>query len=323
MKITKITISNFRGIESLTLEFLHPTGKPLDTIVLAGPNGFGKTSVLEACLLAMDRKNLLGNRSDNKINIRTGSESFSIKLQIDHDGERQELTKNSSSHENGISKHLRTSLSRLQVEYFSSWREPKIVGSISVSVGKKGKRPSPTEENRLWLIKQCLVDLTARKSFQPLDVHTAAGLNEEERVFTRINKAWKLFYPGRNDEFVNRALEDGFDVFRLDKSTGRSTSVDLLSSGEIEIFTMLGWFATKDLAGGIVFIDEPELHLHPAWHRTIMRALRTVLPDTQIICASHSPEVLDSVRSYERFTLLPEDDPRIRMTTGNIEEDAP
>ncbi|MFZ4856803.1 MAG: AAA family ATPase [Desulfuromonadaceae bacterium] len=320
MKITKIIITNFRGIESLALEFLHPTGKPLDTIVLAGPNGFGKTSVLEACLLAMDRKELLGQRSDNKNNIRNGSMDFSIKLQVELAGERLELARNSSAHENGIAKNLRTTLSELKVEYFSSWREPKIVGAVSVSVGKKGKRPKPTEENRLWLIKQHLVDLTARKSFQPLDAQVASGLNEEEKIFSRINSAWKLFYPGRNDEFVNRALEEGFDVFRHDKNTGRSTSVDQLSSGEIEIFTMLGWFATKELSSGIVFIDEPELHLHPAWHRTIMRALRTILPDTQIICATHSPEVLDSVSSYERFTLLPEDDPRIRMTT---EGDAP
>ena len=319
MKITRIDITNFRGIESLSLSLLHPTGKFLDMVMLAGSNGLGKTSVLEACLLALGRKDMLSGREDSRSNIRSGSNGFAIKLQVDIDGEALELYAHSNDQPNGTVKTSLAKIAHVPVEYFSSWREPKLVGTVSVSLGRKGRPPKSTEENRLRLIKQCLVDLTARKSFVPLENESVFGLNREEEVFARINSAWKLFYPARNDEFVNRALDAGFDVFRHDRQTGRSTSVDHLSSGEIEVFTMLGWFATRDFSQGIVFIDEPELHLHPAWHRTIMLALRIVLPQSQLICATHSPEILDSVYSYERFTMLPEGDPR--LMTGNSQCD--
>ena len=74
---------------------------------------------------------------------------------------------------------------------------------------------------------------------------------------------------------------------------------------------MLGNFAISDYSGGIIFIDEPELHLHLAWHRIFLRSIRMVLPNAQIICTTHSEELLESVYSYQRFTLLPDDDPRL------------
>ncbi len=50
MRIREVHIKNFRAIDHLDLEFVHPGRATLDTALLAGPNGCGKTSVLEACL---------------------------------------------------------------------------------------------------------------------------------------------------------------------------------------------------------------------------------------------------------------------------------
>lgn len=61
---------------------------------------------------------------------------------------------------------------------------------------------------------------------------------------------------------------------------------------------------------GIVLIDEPELHLDPLWHRSLLRSISALKPKCQIIAATHSPEVFDSVRSFERHFLVPADDPR-------------
>ena len=61
---------------------------------------------------------------------------------------------------------------------------------------------------------------------------------------------------------------------------------------------------------GIIFIDEPELHLDPQWRRLILRSLRQLQPRAQLIVATHSPEIYDAAASYERHYLVPEDDPR-------------
>jgi len=47
---------------------------------------------------------------------------------------------------------------------------------------------------------------------------------------------------------------------------------------------------------GVVLIDEIELHLHPKWQRTIVRALEQTFPKLTFILTSHSPLVLSSLR---------------------------
>ncbi len=50
-------------------------------------------------------------------------------------------------------------------------------------------------------------------------------------------------------------------------------------------------------APGILLIDEIELHLHPRWQQTVIPRLRESFPNTQLIVATHSPQVLTTVRS--------------------------
>jgi predicted ATP-binding protein involved in virulence len=56
-----------------------------------------------------------------------------------------------------------------------------------------------------------------------------------------------------------------------------------------------GWDAPLE-APGIMLIDEIELNLHPAWQQTVIAHLRRVFPDTQVIVATHSPQVLTTLR---------------------------
>lgn len=56
-------------------------------------------------------------------------------------------------------------------------------------------------------------------------------------------------------------------------------------------------------APGILLIDEIELHLHPQWQQKIIPNLRTVFPNTQLIVATHSPQVLTTVESRNVFII--------------------
>lgn len=49
-------------------------------------------------------------------------------------------------------------------------------------------------------------------------------------------------------------------------------------------------------APGILMIDEIELHLHPGWQQRVIPDLRAIFPNTQLIIATHSPQVLTTVR---------------------------
>jgi predicted ATP-binding protein involved in virulence len=52
-----------------------------------------------------------------------------------------------------------------------------------------------------------------------------------------------------------------------------------------------------------VLIDELDVHLHPKWQRRLIDDLRRTFPNVQFIAASHSPFVVQSLRSGELIAL--------------------
>ncbi|MEZ5355445.1 MAG: AAA family ATPase [Bryobacteraceae bacterium] len=55
---------------------------------------------------------------------------------------------------------------------------------------------------------------------------------------------------------------------------------------------------------GIVLIDELDLHLHPVWQRRVIEDLRTVFPRIQFFATTHSPFLIQSLRSGEELVML-------------------
>jgi predicted ATP-binding protein involved in virulence len=45
----------------------------------------------------------------------------------------------------------------------------------------------------------------------------------------------------------------------------------------------------------ILFLDEIEVHLHPAWQRKILPAVQSLFPNAQIFVSTHSPFVVGSI----------------------------
>ena len=75
---------------------------------------------------------------------------------------------------------------------------------------------------------------------------------------------------------MNRVLEDSTST------CGRTREIDLrsdlLSAGQLELFLFLSELALNEGREGIIFIDEPEIHLDPQWHRLILRSLMAPAP---------------------------------------------
>lgn len=55
---------------------------------------------------------------------------------------------------------------------------------------------------------------------------------------------------------------------------------------------------------GIVLIDELDLHLHPSWQRHVIDDLRRTFPKIQFVCTTHSPFLIQSLRSSEELICL-------------------
>ncbi|MEI9966399.1 MAG: AAA family ATPase [Candidatus Moraniibacteriota bacterium] len=71
-----------------------------------------------------------------------------------------------------------------------------------------------------------------------------------------------------------------------------------LSSGEIEFLNLISKLVLRGIRGGIVIIDEPELHLHTQWQQLILDLIYDLAEkyELQFILSTHSPKMV-SLRS--------------------------
>ena len=66
-----------------------------------------------------------------------------------------------------------------------------------------------------------------------------------------------------------------------------------LSSGEKQLLHIL--LETLAVENSTILIDEPEISLHPDWQFGLVKSMRRVNSEAQIILASHSPEIMVDV----------------------------
>jgi predicted ATPase len=314
--IHRIKVQSFRRIqEPLELDFTSPRGDAGKTIVLAGPNGCGKTTILEAVVLGLGQEYLIVRDEEKskreqhwRTTLPTGAR---IELDVSIDGGPVETwIRTPGSFVAGDAAAPPAIVANMAVEYFSSWRAPELVGAVKPLVGR-GARPTETEANRLWRLKQRINDERARGGYQPRAPGTKS---RDEAWLEAINRAWSRFHGSDGTRIEAQIVDPQDEELLADlyvvKGDARICSVDQVSSGELELLSLAGWIILNGFDGGLLIIDEPELHLHPQWQSTILPALRELSPKAQLLVASHSDAVWNQAYSFERFLLLEQGDLR-------------
>lgn len=76
--------------------------------------------------------------------------------------------------------------------------------------------------------------------------------------------------------------------------SGKRLSIKGLSSGEKQLIIILGEALLQQQSPWIYIADEPELSLHVRWQEKLIENLRRINPKAQIVCATHSPDVVSS-----------------------------
>jgi predicted ATP-binding protein involved in virulence len=317
MKITKVTLQNFRGIGSLELDF------PIDQniIALVGVNGVGKSSILDLITTTlyaglfsrnyhsspvMNRKIFLRD-SDIKIT----QQKFSCKVTLSDRNRKYEFNVSKTvgevavAHETSKQESPRTEFNNLMIHYSS---------------GRKTQKVFPDNYSR-WINDS---DISYGDESSDFEIFFAwfkelEDIENEERLETSAYKSSSL-------ESVRKAvysiLGDGFSRLRVKRATndliinkdGIDIPVAYLSDGEKSLIALVSDLARKlattyptiemPLEGeGIVLIDEIELHMHPTWQRIIIPRLTKTFPNCQFIVTTHSPQVLSHVRPGSIYLL--------------------
>ncbi len=107
-----------------------------------------------------------------------------------------------------------------------------------------------------------------------------ARLNEPREMFKRVVN--ELFMQGKSMRFDEKTIEVAAGKTPISLST--------LSSGEKHLLRIM--VETIVVAGSPMLVDEPELSLHVDWQRRLISTMRILNPSSQMIFATHSPEIM-------------------------------
>ena len=310
MHIEKIKLNKFRVLQNMEVEFLVPPAEANEhgnTInVVAGVNGTGKTSLLEAIYLCFEKPddfiniNKLGNidiaqLSDTSL---TSSKDSQINKYLD----RTKIQKYIKSlHTEGANSTNISQVSRLIFLTSQLSFNYQVVPQLSVKyqVCMRVNNDSILG-NAEFYIKEFILS-HERKS------RTA---DPEQRT----NEAITLF----NDKFLDTELLtklEGLDPQQFNRpiftnAAGEKVTIDQLSDGEKQLYGRVISLMILDPHNSVILIDEPEIALHPSWQQQIMSVYSKIGKNNQFIVATHSPQIIAST-NYENLIILTKQDGKI------------
>ena len=121
---------------------------------------------------------------------------------------------------------------------------------------------------------------------------------EKERsvIFEPINNFIEILESFISDKFF-KITKNGLSITKIDEDI---VNINELSSGEKQVIVLLCEALLQKNLKNIYITDEPELSLHISWQRKIVPSIRKLNPNSQIIVATHSPEIV----AYDKNRLL-------------------
>jgi predicted ATP-binding protein involved in virulence len=151
---------------------------------------------------------------------------------------------------------------------------------------------------------------------------------QDSQSFQVVRRALLQSIPGAEDLHFDARL--GEVILRF--ANGDQQPFMNLSDGQRAMLAVVGDLAQKAATlnphlgadvlketEGVVMIDELDLHLHPTWQRHVIEDLRTTFPKIQFICTTHSPFLIQSLRSGEELLML-EGQPTAKLGDLSIAE---
>jgi predicted ATP-dependent endonuclease of OLD family len=137
--------------------------------------------------------------------------------------------------------------------------------------------------------------------------HIVMGVEERQSLIDEFDKIFREILRGRRIDSMGLNEIGLLSVIIEDLDTGSKYEIDNLSSGEKGLLLTFLLIAKSISRGGIVLLDEPELHLNPAVCKDVLRfTLETyAIPrNIQFIVCTHSPEILSGAFTNEECSLF-------------------
>ena len=114
-----------------------------------------------------------------------------------------------------------------------------------------------------------------------------------DKIYTNISKFTNTINYFLQDTGKSVEIDD-IGNLRVKKPNDTYADLEALSSGERQLIVMFSHliFKNESNPSGVFIIDEPELSLHIDWQKDFIRYAIEANPNTQLILATHSPDIL-------------------------------
>lgn len=286
MKINSIYIEGVGGVTDLTIPFHKQMN------ILCGPNGIGKTTVLECvahCFtqgqtnilkrhVHKERSRVIGLLSDE-------SENMTVDMQFSQ-YEPNEPAQISGRHDK--SAFLLSLKTARTFTYLPLNSVSKDADKPAHVMWEESKNGVPVNDVKNWFVNRYLYSahpgaLTAQQleNFE-IAKQCFSALNEEF-TFARVNAS-------SNEILVSTPSGD---IYYEYLSSGFKSCLAILFGIIKEIEFRFNAVTAREF-NGVVLIDELELHLHPEWQFRIAKVLQNIFPKIQFIVTTHSPHIIQS-----------------------------
>ncbi len=348
MRIRRLEIHDLRSFRGKrVLDFTDPvTGEARDRVVLVGSNGSGKTTVfdvVEAMLRflvdpekpapILDEAGLvtltmeLGHGDPEPFSIVFGEPPYDPEWASFGPAIFEGSTVRYCAHTRG------SNFEKLQLEVQSMLHgKADLSGGLIYFPHDRELRPvragtiEPPPDDKQWIFRYSPADQWSG-SLEQLWVW------QDYLDLQRWRRGEEMIELASSVELLQQALGPARKVFIRDGRvrvttpwndvSGKPAEVllDQLPSGERQCVMLFGEIARRKRSHGVLFIDEPEISLHPTLQRQTLAQLRRLARklDTQVFLATHSAEIVRAVRRDEVISL---DYPDMRFDTPIDEEPA-
>ncbi|MCD7714039.1 MAG: ATP-binding protein [Prevotella sp.] len=309
--IKKVKWDNHPVLKNLELDFTKENGGIYNTIVLAGENGAGKTTVLETLSTFLNlgsfeqfdyiqyEVGLVSFKLTKKDN-SSARQGFHIRIR-ESDGSSHQVSSNRNFNQDKIEndtediRHYGCAYSKARSGF-----KTKVVKSSTTQQIDDSKYEDDSVDD-FTSIKQLLVDVSTQDNAEWMELCKQGRANhydeyKENFKITRFEHAFNEFFGRIKFKGIHSDKDEIRIIFEKNHS---NIPVDDLSTGEKQI-VFRGAYLLKNInnmSGGVVLIDEPELSMHPSWQQKILKYYRNLFTvageqKTQMFFATHSEYVL-------------------------------
>lgn len=140
-------------------------------------------------------------------------------------------------------------------------------------------------------------------SLNAADISALIGTERIDYIVEEWNKSIekrKIIFEPRDTflKIINSMMQrkefsiNAQNELQITTQSGKNLPLHKLSSGEKQLLIVLGEALLQKKQPWVYIADEPELSLHVNWQENLVGNLRAINPNSQIIFATHSPDVV-------------------------------